>query len=165
MTVNADLLFKQVKKELKGVIPYSDSISNKVKIVKAKSFLGQCKRLGLIDCAKNGFQFEIKLSKYLLECDKQLIKNTIAHELIHTCKGCFNHGYNFKSLMYKINKELGYNVALKNKNKEFSQKFEYKYKLTCSECGKVFYRNRLPKYRGFLRHAYCNGMLQIEQLY
>lgn len=165
MTVNADLLLKQVKKELKGIIPYSDSISSKVKIVKAKSFLGQCKRLGLVDYAKKGFQFEIKLSKYLLECDKQLIKNTIAHELIHTCKGCFNHGYNFKSLMYKINKELGYNVALKNNNKEFSQKFEYKYKLTCSKCGKVFYRNRLPKYRVFLRHAYCNGILQIEQLY
>ena len=165
MTVNADLLLKQVKKELKGLIPYSDSISKKVKIVKAKSFLGQCKRLGIIDCAKNGYQFEIKLSKYLLECDKQLIKDTIAHELIHTCNGCFNHGYSFKSLMYKINKELGYNVVIKNRDKSFSEKFDHKYKLTCTKCGKVFYRNRLPKYRDFLKHGFCNGLLQIEQLY
>lgn len=104
----------------------------------------------------------IEVSKYLLKCDRELIKNVIAHELIHTVKGCFNHDYMFRAYARSLNL-LGYNVEIKNHDKQFGKSISYKYKLTCLKCGAVFYRHRLCK--GDIRHGSCSGEIKVEQLY
>ena len=101
----------------------------------------------------------IEVSKHLLKCNRYLIKNVIAHELIHTVQGCFNHGYMFRAYANKLNR-LGYNVEIKNNDKQFGQNIQYKYKLTCLKCGKVFYRHRLAK--GDIRHSSCGGKIKVE---
>ena len=39
----------------------------------------------------------IEISKWLMELDDKIIKNTIMHELIHCIPNCNNHGKEFKA--------------------------------------------------------------------
>ena len=152
-SLQLDDLLAEVKQEIKNDVPYRhDSVH--IYLNSRKSALGICKN------TINGYMIEV--SKYLLKCNKELIKNVIAHELIHTVRGCFNHGYNFMIYARRLNR-LGYNIEIKNHNKQFGQAIQYKYKLTCLKCGKVFYRHRLC--RGDIRHGSCGGEIKVEQLY
>ncbi len=91
----------------------------------------------------------------------------MAHELIHTCRDCFNHGKLFQTYTYIINKFFNYNIELKNSNKQFTNiiKNNYKYKLTCLKCDKIFYSNRLIKKYGNYLHNIDNEQIKVEQLY
>ena len=157
----ANKLFKSTINEIKDLIPLElNKIENSVKITNYKTSLAKCRRSKLLD------RYTICLSKYLLECDEKLIKETIIHELIHTLKGCFNHGYNFIRYANFIKYKTGYNIVVKNSDPQFGQKIQKKYKITCLDCGKVFYRHRLSVYlkHGFCKHV-CGGELKVEQLY
>ena len=150
-------LFHEVKNELKDLVPYSKNLSPSLGELKTKKTLGRCYSMyGM---------FRISLSKYLLECSEQLIKNVIAHEIIHTVPYCFNHGRNFQYYANLVNYKLGYNVEVRNTNKEFNP--PRKYKLTCLECGKVYYRDRLNQ-RYVANEVYrCNldnGKLKVEKI-
>lgn len=153
-------LFVQCKKDVKDIIPIQYTFPN-IKINKCVTSLGRCRTFAWCKNEK----FQIELSEHLLKCDKELIKNVIYHELIHTCKGCFNHGRNFLYYAYLLNQKLNAKIETKNTDKQFGNKIQYKYKLTCEKCGSVFYRHKLPKFRNNLRHGSCNGSLIIEQLY
>ena len=149
-------LFYEVKNELKDLVPYSKNLSPSLGELKTKKTLGRCYSMyGM---------FRISLSKYLLECSEQLIKNVIAHEIIHTVNGCFNHGYNFQYYANLVNYKLGYKIEVRNTNKEFNP--PHKYKLVCERCGKVYYRDRLNQ-RYVANNVYrCgkdNGYLKIEK--
>lgn len=154
----ANKLFQDVKKELYGILPYRYTVPH-IEIRKLKSSLGRCHKI-------NDDYYQIQLSQYLLDCDIQFIKNVIAHELIHTVNGCFNHGLSFQRYVNLINRLFPhYKIELKNTNKQFSQNVKYKYKITCLKCGNVFYRHKLPKHHDRLSHGQCGGKLKVEQLY
>lgn len=154
----ANKLFQDVKKELYGILPYRYTVPH-IEIKNLKSSLGRCHKI-------HDNYYQIQLSKYLLDCDTQFIKNVIAHELIHTINGCFNHGYNFQRYVNLINKLFPhYKIELRNTDKQFSQNIKYKYKITCLKCGSVFYRHRLYKHHDHLSHGQCGGKLKVEQLY
>ena len=147
-------LFHEVQDELKDLVPYR-SISPTVYTTNSKRSLGRCRAFSL----QNGM-FMIYISKYLLECSEELIKNVLAHEIIHTVSGCFNHGYRFQYYVNLVNYKLGYNIGVKYKDDEFNP--PYKYKITCLKCGAVFYRYRVGK--GKYRHGLCKGELKIEKI-
>lgn len=157
--VELNELVEECKQNLKNIdIPISESIYYNVFINNCKSSLGRCRKFGY-------GMYQIQVSKHLLKCKLELIKNIIYHELIHTIRGCFNHSYSFKYYMYLINQKLGTNIEVKNSNKQFGEQLQYKYKITCKKCGRTFYKHKLSKDRTGLRHASDNGELIIEQLY
>ena len=164
MLAKFDDLLRVVKEDLRGIVPYSENISPKVKLLsnRNKNTLGRCNRN--IDYS----QFTIYLNPKLENMSEQLIKDVLAHEIIHTVKGCFNHGHNFKNYMYRVNYNCkNYKVEVRSNDKEWQENKQYKYKLTCKKCGKVFYRNRvIHEYvkLGLYSHN-CGGDLIIEQLY
>lgn len=151
-------LFDEVKNEIKEIVPFSPYIHNTITINHRKTALGTCKRY-------NYGMFQIGISKYLLKCDEKLIKETLIHELIHTCKNCFNHGYNFIKYAQKVNNMLNYRIVVINRDKQFSEKIQYKYEITCVECGAKFYRHRLPKNINNIIHTRDNGKFIVKQLY
>lgn len=112
----------------------------------------------------------IEISKWVMELDDKIIKNTIMHELIHCMPFCNNHGEMFKKYASYINKYLGYDISrLGNRKKdseesniEYSEK-DFKYTIVCKECGQVFHRNRLS--RDFFRkyRCLCNGKLSLVE--
>ena len=114
---------------------------------------------------------DIEISKWVLDLNDDIIKNTIMHELIHCLPYCNNHGKEFKKYAEYINQKLGYKIQrLGNKEKDYENsniKFEdkeitYKYKIKCKNCGFIFYRQRLKK--NFIRDyrcGKCKGKLEI----
>ena len=109
----------------------------------------------------------IEVSKWVMELDEKIIKNTIMHEIIHCFPYCNNHGPQFKKYANFINVKLGYNISrLGNKEKDFQNsniqytKEEYKYTIKCKKCGKQFHRNRLQKNFFTKYRCMCGGKLE-----
>ncbi len=115
----------------------------------------------------------IEISKWVMELDDKIIKNTILHELIHCMPNCNNHGKEFKFYANYINENLGYDIQrLGNKKEDYKKSnleykendLDYKYIIQCSQCGLIYYRQRLK--RNFLRDyrcGKCKGKLIIKK--
>lgn len=115
----------------------------------------------------------IEISKWVMELDNEIIKNTIMHEIIHCLPYCNNHGKEFKKYAKYINQKLGYDIArvgnkkedFEKSNIEYKENKNYNYKITCKKCGQVFYRQRYNKnlVRRY-RCGICNGKLEVIKL-
>lgn len=113
----------------------------------------------------------IEISKWVMELDDKIIKNTILHEIIHCVPNCNNHGKEFKAYAKYINENLGYDIQrLGNKKEDYIKSnldyqendLEYKYKIKCKQCGLIYYRQRLKK--NFIRDyrcGKCKGKLEL----
>lgn len=108
------------------------------------------------------FEHHIEISKWVMELDDDIIKNTIIHEIIHCLPQCNNHKKTFKIYANLINDKLGYNITrLGNKKEDYKKSNihfeedteEYKYKIKCTNCGQVFLRKRLKK--DFIKNYRC----------
>ena len=113
----------------------------------------------------------IEISKWLMDLNDDIIKNTIIHEIIHCFPDCNNHGKYFKMYAKIINKKLGYDISrlgnkeedYKKSNLEYNQeKPKYKYKIICEKCGLIYYRQRMVKnFEKKYRCGKCRGKLRI----
>ena len=117
----------------------------------------------------------IEISKWLMELNDDIIKNTIIHELIHCLPDCNNHGKKFKEVAKLINEKLGYNITRLGNKKEdyiksnilekFNEDVKYNYKIYCEKCNQVYYRQRLA--RNFTKKylcGICRGKFIVEKL-
>lgn len=118
------------------------------------------------------FKHHIEISRWVMDLDDKIIKNTIIHEIIHCFPSCNNHGNMFKSYASYINKRLDYNITrLGNKEADFKDSnLEYKesesayqYIIQCKKCGEIIYRKRLKKdlIRKY-RCGKCGGKLRLN---
>lgn len=163
MVERFNTLLKEVKEDLIGVVNYSENIIPIVSLLNKsnKGTLGKCRKW------RDG-RFEIFLNPKLETMSDRLVKDVLAHEIIHTVEGCYNHGYEFKKVMGYVNLNCNnYKIEVRTNSDEWRAGRRYKYKLTCKKCGKVFYRDRLNK--GLVRYNLythiCGGDLEIEKLY
>lgn len=150
------LLF-QVKYEIEDTVPYQYP-QNTVKLLsnRNKKTLGRCQR--------TLWGFDIYLNPKLRECSDELVKSVICHELIHTAPYCFNHRVTFQRYARDVNSlNLGYKIATTNTFEEWGNVAPHKYKIRCVDCGKVFYRERLPKDICHYTHT-CGGKIEVERL-
>lgn len=148
-----DLIWKcifDVTEELKGIIPYKNFIQ--WKICDSTSYLG-----------KYSFMTNtISITKYLV--NKQDIRNTIAHELIHAC-GIHGHQDDFKDYAEKL-KLYGFDVMAEiNDNSLIDKARENRkqYVVKCTHCNfevKRARQMRIEKYRC----PYCKNKLTIERM-
>ncbi len=158
---NFDQLLASVRNEAENIkIPISRQISDHVLVnTRAKTRFGRCIKL-------NG-QYTIELSSRLLEAPEKSCRQTIAHELIHTCRGCMNHGNMFKLYAEKMNQTYGYHITRTSSAEEMGvedSSKEAKYIIVCKNCGKEIRRSRkspltdhLSRYR-----CMCGGELVMK---
>ena len=118
----------------------------------------------------------IEISKWVMELNYDIIKNTIMHEIIHCFPYCNNHGKEFKKYARYINTHLGYNVSrLGNKEEDYKKSNleytppqtapNYKYKIECQKCGKYFFRLRYNKnLTKHYRCGICGGKLSAIKI-
>jgi len=115
----------------------------------------------------------IEISKWLMDLDDKIIKNTIMHEIIHCFPNCNNHGKEFKAYARVINDELGYNITrlgnveedYKKSNMKYDKEETFNYKIVCKKCGQEIYRKRLNK--SFVRKyrcGICKGKFEVIKL-
>ena len=141
-------LYNECIEELKtiGINVLSDEVGNiDIKINnRSKKRYGACKqeepdkkylrkirqgRRNIIQCDKFN-KHNIEISRWVMNLNDNIIKNTIIHELIHCMPYCNNHGKQFKAYAKVINEKLGYNISRVG-NKEVDYKasnIEYKEK-------------------------------------
>lgn len=114
----------------------------------------------------------IEISKWLMELEENVIKNTIMHEIIHCLPYCNNHGKEFKKYAKLINEKLGYDISRVGNKKEdyeksgkaYNEELKFKYTITCKKCGQTFTRQRLN--RNLLKRyrcGRCSGTLRVVE--
>ena len=112
----------------------------------------------------------IEISKWVMELEDDIIKNTIMHELIHCIPYCNNHGTEFKKYAELLNTNYRYDISrvgdkkkdFEKSNIEYKETKKYNYKVICKGCKQEFYRQRLN--RNFTRKyrcAKCGGRFEI----
>lgn len=154
-----DALLQSLIGELRGLgIPLAREICPQVEVnTRAR------RRLGL--CAGGEGRFAIQVSAWVLE-DRGLLEATLAHELLHTCYGCQNHGKRWKAYAERAGRALGREISATVALEGASQPPRHdpvKYLLQCQSCGRVFPRRRLSK---AVRHPEryrcpCGGRLKV----
>lgn len=116
----------------------------------------------------------IEISKWLMELNEDIIKNTIIHEIIHCFPKCNNHGMEFKKYANYINQKLGYNITTYGNKKEDYEKSnvefkeetkQYKYKIICNGCKQTFLRQRLKKnFAKIYKCGKCGGRFEVVKV-
>ena len=137
------------------------NIKSGIKITRTTKEFGRC------ELEQN--MFTICISKYYKDNDLAEVKEVIAHEVLHTVNGCFNHGVQWKAAAAMMNKAFGYNIqrtgklVMANLTEEEEAKF-YKYVIKCSECGNLTYRQRKSKLVTETHHykCKCGGQLELQ---
>ena len=165
-TLNQKLkrLVKESEKELRD-IGLGDKLKTDINYTinyRAKKRLGQC-------CGKNS----INISSWLLEIGLDHdIKNTIIHEILHSFDDTIGHKEKWQYYARYVNNRTDYHITRTtsiNKIYEKANKvrptreIHYRWKITCTKCGKVFYRQRINTKvlndfkQGNRVHKHCGG--------
>lgn len=131
-------LYKESETLVKGANIEIGNITNLRINNRLKSVYGRARRIG------NEYTIEIA-GELLNSATNDGIKNTIIHEILHTCKGCMNHGENWKRKADIIKNKYGIEIKRtstmeeKGYTKESIERVEermnsYKYIIGC-DCG------------------------------
>lgn len=168
---NVNDLYAICMEEVKaaGIVP--GNIVSVTINTRAKKRWGQCKRLS------NG-TYTINISNSLMADNVSInaAKNTMAHEILHTVKGCMNHGPEWQTVADKMNRIYPdiYNIKRTTSAEEKGlegvgrvRNEEWKCKLVCQKCKGVHYYKRESKtVRNY--HNYhcgkCGGKFTLEYL-
>lgn len=92
--------------------------------------------------------YVINISSRLLSDDvsDNALMDTLIHEILHTCRGCMNHGGRWKKLASIVNAKFGLNIKRCTSSEEKHIKEDpiiYKYAVKCPRCGHVYKRVRM----------------------
>ena len=152
-------IYKYVKRDFDRLnIPYTRDVPIVINS-RAKRRQGCCKK-------KDG-KFIIEISEFILDYPVDEIKNVVAHEIIHTCYGCFNHQKRFKAYGEKL-KALSYKVTTTYKGEEKTPaELDARYMAVCQGCGEVIYRIKrspLITHPQKYRCAKCRGKFKVYSI-
>ena len=149
-------------------IPYGD-IQEVVPNTRAGSRWGQCQR------KTSGFSISINADLLQEANAERGLVNTLLHEMLHTCPGCMNHGDQWKKYADSIFRAYGINVKRTSSaadkgvvERTVGQREEYKYKLRCDKCGRMWKYKRASKtVRNHSKyiHSGCGGKLILTEIY
>ena len=107
---------------------------------RAKKRWGQCR------VVPGGYA--INISERLLRDESSVrgLKETVFHEIAHTCEGCMNHGAEWKRIVSMINRAYGYQIKRTGSSEEHQVENlpdeAYRHKVVCCGCGRAVYRMR-----------------------
>lgn len=146
---------RQCMRELDSIgIQYGD-IESFVVNTRATSRWGQCRHL------PNG-KHSININATLLDENnsEKGLKQTIIHELLHSCKGGMGHKGEWARLASIVNRKLGYNITRTNSAeslgiKEHIVKKNYKYAFKCQNCGVVIKRQKASDFVNNYHRYWC----------
>ncbi len=138
MANDFDALLRRVTAEaLRIGIPVSRRIRPRVKVnTRASGRFGLCRRTA------DGF--EIELTGRLLEAEERACLQTLAHEVLHTCPGCQDHGPRWKGYAERMRLQYGYDIRRTDTCESLGvpDTRKARWAVRCAACGKAFTRQR-----------------------
>lgn len=136
-----------------------------------KNKLGYCRYSARLNV------YEICLSKVLLNISKKKIISVLAHEIIHTVDGCFNHDLKFVNISNMLNKAENLDINVTDERTNIEEALEsvgkltcmYKYEVYCPKCGAhIKYVSKgnadIVKNPEYYRHRSCGGTLAVRNI-
>lgn len=145
---DCDALLRAVLWEAEALgIPVSRNIDPQVKLNRRAA-----RRFGC--CRFREGRFEIEVAQRLAEGPEAGCQETLAHEVLHTCYGCRNHGKRWQSYAEKMNAAYGYSIARTSTSEKMGveELRSPNYILRCNQCGTEFGRLRASL---LTRHPEC----------
>lgn len=129
-------------------------------------------------CQKRGRNYYLNFNALLFDesTSEKGVKETIIHEILHTCEGCMNHGREWNRLGAIMERKYGYDISrtataedvgVDQTVYEAYRTSKAKYKIVCDDCGETTYRNRasnVTKYISQYRCAKCHGSLRVFRI-
>lgn len=104
-------------------------------------------------CKKRGSVYQIEISARLIQDGVPLkaLEDTLIHEMLHTCLGCFSHGELWQAHANIVNLTYGYNIkrTTSPEEKGFSENEIYKdakYHFRCVKCGATVSQYRASEF-------------------
>lgn len=119
-------------------IPVSHHIHPQVRLnARAVTRFGCCFR-------RTDGSYLIELSARMLEAPEVSCLQTLAHEVLHTCWGCKNHGPRWKGYAARMNAAYGYHISRTNTWEALGLPDPKKvnHLVVCRRCGREFKRAR-----------------------
>ncbi len=145
-------------------IPVSGRIDPAVRLnTRAQKRFGCCR-----GSAKQGFVIE--LAAALPAAGEAACLQTLAHEVLHTCPGCQNHGDKWKSYAARMNRAYGYNIRRTDRPEQLGvqlpqQPPRYRWCILCTGCGRRSYRQKatpVTRQPDRYRCSRCGGRLTVQ---
>lgn len=108
----------------------------------------------------------IEVTAILLDADETALRQVLAHEVLHTCPGCANHGARWKGYAERMNALYGYDIHRTDSHRQLglSDDRPVRWLVVCRSCGKQMPRmkrsplvNHPERYR-----CRCGGILYIK---
>lgn len=98
-------------------------------------------------CRRQGEGYQIELSDRLLEAGEGACCQTLAHELLHTCPGCQNHGPRWKSYAQRMNAAYGYHIARTDTCEALGvpDRRPVRHLVVCDQCGLEYRRAKASR--------------------
>lgn len=162
---DVNIILEEVIREAQAVnIPVPSNINKQVYINPRPK-----RRFGC--CSTKSGKFNIEISEFLLKAEESKIRGVIAHEVLHTCRGCRDHGLRWKEYAKKMNDAYGYNIKRASSFEELGletiarpeEQKEIKYIIKCLNCGKEYPRQRftcvMQKIEAY--RCQCGGKLTL----
>ena len=151
------LLARVVKEAREALVPVPlDRIDPHVRLnTRAVARLGCCRPV------PEGYIIEI--SARLLPAGEGAVREVLAHEVLHTCRGCGNHGPRWKAYAQRMNQAYGYHIARTDtfQGLGLPDTRPVRHLVVCQQCGRQFGRTRAS---ALVRHperyrCQCGGRL------
>ena len=132
---------------------------------RAKARWGLCKK-------RQDGSYEIEIAEALLQDDVDDIaaKDTIIHELLHTCPGCLKHTGRWKQYADKVNRMLPqYNIKRTTSAAEKGvtvrrKEPTYRYILKCTDCAREIKRQKKSAVIEHPEHYRCTGGRRLKRI-
>ena len=95
-------------------------------------------------CKYRAGRYTIEVARRVADGPEASCRETLAHELLHTCPRCRDHGALWQGYARKMNAAYGYRIARTATDEALgvAAQREPKYILTCADCGATFPRLR-----------------------
>ncbi len=155
-----DALLQAVIAEARAIgVPVSDHISPQVVVNRrAKTRLGCCR--------KSGETYIIEISHHMVGGPVESQKKILAHEILHTCYGCRNHGARWLAYAKRMQTAYGYSITRVDSYEKLGVSVQEspRYVVCCRRCGQQFPRLRasnLTKHPERYR-CKCGGKLYLK---
>ena len=127
-----DALLSAVAEQARALgIPVSDRVDPHVRVNRRAVTRFGC-------CIRREGGYLIELTERLLEAPEGACRQTLAHELLHTCPGCRDHGARWKSYAQRMNQAYGYQIRRTSACEELHvpDVKPVRHLLVCQSCGR-----------------------------
>ena len=139
-------------------IPISEAIAPQVAVnTRAKTRFGACR--------SSGGRHQIELSALLEGAGEWAVCQVLAHEILHTCPGCANHGARWQKWAGRMNQVYGYHISRTDSFAALGVEDTrpVRYVLVCQGCGTKI---RRMKRSALVEHperyrCRCGGRLKV----